>query len=104
MERNLVESNIKEAFSDISVWLYHRHKEERGVKNEVLTLSSWDENGNDYREVQSEEANLGREENTEEDECNMSCIVPEMLGTEQNVHKLSSSWGLRVLDHTQIFM
>ena len=55
------------------------------MKNEALTLSILDENSSDFREVQSEEANSGKEKYTEEDKSNFSYIVPEMLGREQSV-------------------
>ena len=55
------------------------------MKNEALTLSILDENSSDFREVQSEEANSGKEKYTEEVRSNVSYIVPEMLGREQSV-------------------
>lgn len=45
-------------------------------------MSILDENSSDFREVQSEEANSGKEEYTEEDKNNVSYVVPEMLGRE----------------------
>lgn len=55
------------------------------MKNEALILSILDENSSDFREVQSEEANSGKEKYTEEVRSNVSYIVPEMLGREQSV-------------------
>lgn len=62
-----------------------------------------DENSSDFREVQSEEANSGKEEYTEEDKSNVRYSVPEMLGREQSV-TAGLKLGLRVLDHTNIYV
>lgn len=63
-----------------------------------------DENSSDFREVQSEEANSGKEEYTEEDKSNVRYSVPEMLGREQSVMAWAQAGFESSRSHTNIYV
>lgn len=69
-----------------------------------MTLSILDENSSDFREVQSEEANSGEEEYTEEDKSNVRYFVPEMLGREQSAMAWAQAGFESSRSHTNIYV